>query len=143
MLKRDAVAVPAQSLQNRDSGMRQPGFGRLLLCVTGIALSMVLPCCGLEPMAASAPAPISQSAPQPASAPQTAASAAKEALAKLKAAKADPPYYVDFPHGQGVLLRRCGAPYVHMVGASSRPGPAGVQMLISVIPAVQSARQRC
>ena len=90
--------------------MRQPGFGALLLCVTGIALSMVLPCSGLEPIAASAPAPALHSAPQPVAAPQTAASAAKEALTKLKAAKADPPYYVDFPHGKGVLLHRCIAP---------------------------------
>ncbi len=104
------MAVPALSLQNRDSGMRQRVPSALLLCVTGIALSMVLPCCGLEPMVASAPAPVSEPAPQPATAPQTAASAAKEALAKLKAAKADPPYYVDFPHGQGVL---CSIDAVH------------------------------
>ena len=84
--------------------MRQPGVEALRWCTIGIAVSVVLPCYGLEPMAASAPAPASPSAPQPSAAPQTAAAAAKEALAKLKAAKADPPYYEDFPHGQGALF---------------------------------------
>ena len=125
--------------RRRVSSMRQLRLNALLLCTAGIALSLLLPCCGLEPTAASTPAPASQSAPQPGSAPQTAASAAREALAKLKAAKSDPPYYADFPHGQGVLLDGYGAPCVCVFGLSSLLEP--VTVLTRVTSAVQWARR--
>ena len=84
-----------------NSSMRPRRSDALLVCAAAIVMSMAHLCYGLEPEAASAPAAASPLAPQQGTAPLMATAAAMEALAKLKAAKVDPPYYVDFPHGQG------------------------------------------
>ena len=90
--------------------MRCGGAAALQFAVA-VALLAFVTCSALEPKTTSAgdSTSLTPSMPQPAAAPETAAAAAVEAMAKLKAAKKDPPYYADFPHGEGALARELQA----------------------------------
>ena len=103
---RAMLVLPRQhcqlSCRRNGSSMRLAGAAALL-CAVATALLAVVPCSASEPMAASDREPATALPPtlQAETSPDMAAAAAMEAMAKLKAAKADPLYYADFPHDAG------------------------------------------